>query len=122
MTQAEWNAYALSTSQSQQLDQDNLYLDEFKARQEQLAQEEYTRINTPDDADSAENWRIKGGDSPEIFHDIHSTGTTDNARSKVYKQIAYANNIPIEEAVKLVDGQAEAYKTDQVYRQSEQLK
>jgi len=65
--------------------------------------------------------RLKGGDSPEVFHDIVPTGDSKNERSKVYKQVAEANGLTLEEAVQLVDNQAEAYKIDQEYRASKQF-
>jgi len=80
------------------------------------------KSNIPDDADSSDYWRLLGGDSPEVFHDITPTGDTKNERSKVYKQYAYLNGVSIEEAVREVDQQAEAYKADQAYRNSDQFK
>jgi len=65
-----------------------------------------------DDADSSQNFRLKGGDAPEVFHDITPTGDTKNERSKVYKQIAALNNISEEEAIKQVDAEAEDAKKD----------
>ena len=65
-----------------------------------------------DDADSSKNFRLRGGDAPEVFHDITPTGDTKNERSKVYKQIAALNNISEEEAIKQVDAEAEAAKVD----------
>ena len=65
-----------------------------------------------DDADSSQNFRLRGGDAPEVFHDITPTGDTKNERSKVYKQIAALNNISEEEAIKQVDAEAEAAKVD----------
>jgi len=73
---------------------------------------------TADDADSGDGWRLLGGDSPEVYHDVTPTGDTNNERHKVYKQIAYENGISIEDAITQVDGEAAAYKADLEYRNS----
>ena len=71
-----------------------------------------TNNNVWDDADSSNQLRLKGADAPEVFHNITPTGDTQNERSKVYKQIAQLNNIPIEQAIAQVDAEAEAAKVD----------
>ena len=43
------------------------------------------------DADSGDGWRLEGMDSPEVFHDIQSTGDRRNPRKKVYEQLDHMN-------------------------------
>jgi hypothetical protein len=74
-----------------------------------------------DDADSSSDYRLQGADAPEIYHEMTPTGDTKNVRSKVYQQVAYENQIPLEDAVRIVDQQAEARSIDQEYRQSPQF-
>lgn len=65
-----------------------------------------------DDADSSSQLRLRGGDAPEVFHDIKPTGDTKNERSKVYKQMMQLNNMTEAEAIAQVDAEAEAAKID----------
>lgn len=98
----------------------NTKAQEKKAKLQQKHDQSLYGVTTPDgqywdDADSSTGYRLQGGDAPEVFHD------NPNLRKKVYEQVAYDNQIPLDQATVLVDQQAQARKIDQEYRDSAQF-
>ena len=101
---------------------DNIDIGTYSDRYNKALQQYMLQDEAQPDSDSMKHWRLQGGDSTEVWHDIKPyynldtgegldvTKSLNSSRRKVYKVYAELNNVSIEQAILDVDRQSEAYK------------